>query len=70
MQFLRAVSHSIVPAQPLQIRDHNSDESDNDVADNADTDHATPSPADGVDSVAASADTSNSCVVKIFWSPK
>jgi len=69
MQFLRAVNHSIVHAYPLQIPDHNSDESDSadiDVADDADTDHAcdaTPSPADSVESVAASADTSNSCEV-------
>jgi len=66
MQFLRAVSHSIVHAQPLQIPDHSSDESDpadNDVADDADTDQATPSPADGVESVPASADTCNSCEV-------
>jgi len=51
MQFLRAVNHSIVHAQPLQIPDHSSDESDpadNDVADDVDTDHGTPSPADGV----------------------
>jgi len=45
---------------------HNSDESDpadNDVADDADTDQATPSHADGVESVAATADTCNSCEV-------
>jgi len=66
MQFLRAVSHSIVHTQPLQIPDHSSDESDpadNDVADDADTDQATPPHADGVESVPASADTSNSCEV-------
>jgi len=56
MQFIRAVNHSIVHAQPLQIPDHSSDESDpadNDVTDDADTDQATPSPADGVESVPA-----------------
>jgi len=66
MQFLRAVSHSIVHVQPLQIPDHSSDESDpadNDVDDDADTDQATPSHADGVESVPASADTCNSCEV-------
>ena len=64
MQFLRAVNHSIVHAQPLQIPDHSSDESDPaDNDDDADTDQATPSHADGVESAAASADTCNSCEV-------
>jgi len=36
MQFLRAVSHSIVHIQPLQIPDN-----DNHVTDDADTDHDT-----------------------------
>jgi len=51
MQFLRAVSHSIVHAQPLQIQDHSSDESDPADKDVADDAQATHSHADGVESV-------------------
>lgn len=58
MQFLRAVSHSVMHAQPLQIQD---DSSDDNTADNAETeiDNATTSTAGSAESavsVVASSD--------------
>ena len=60
MQFLRAVSHSVMPAQPLQIQD---DSSDDNTADNAETeiDNATTSNAGSAES--AVSDPDNCCEV-------
>ena len=65
MQFLRAVSHSVMHAQPLQIQD---DSSDDNTADNAETeiDNATTSTAGSAESavsVVASSDPDNCCEV-------
>ena len=62
MQFLRAVSHSVMHAQPLQIQD---DSSDDNTADNAETeiDNATTSTAGSAVSVAASSEPDSCCEV-------
>jgi len=62
MQFLRAVSDSIMYAQPLP--DDSADESDPaDNVDDADTENATTSTAGSAESVTASSDTSDCCEV-------